>query len=183
MEKNVLQRIIHYCEKNEIIPVNQAGFRKGRSTVEHLVKLTTQIKRQFARRKSILATFFDVRKAYDQVWHKRLLYKLKSVGLCGNMYNYIKSFLTNRSIQARVGVNYSTPRKLDMGIPQGSVIAPVTLDMGIPQGSVIAPVTLDMGIPQGSVIAPILFNILIQDLPKALSNRVTLVQYADDICM
>ena len=153
MERIVLKRIIRFCEKNCVIPINQAGFRKGRSTVEHLIKLTTHIKQQFARRKNVLATFFDVKKAYDQVWHKRLLYKLSLVGLSGNMYNYIKSFLTNRSIQARVGTNYSSFHSLDMGIPQGSVIA------------------------------PILFNILIQDLPKALSNRITLAQYADDICM
>ena len=40
-----------------------------------------------------------------------------------------------------------------------------------------------MGIPQGSVIAPILFNILTFDLPQTVSKHVTLVQYADDICM
>ena len=40
-----------------------------------------------------------------------------------------------------------------------------------------------MGIPQGSVIAPYLFNILLYDLPRLLSNNVVLVQYADDLCM
>ena len=40
-----------------------------------------------------------------------------------------------------------------------------------------------MGIPQGSVIAPVLFNILMHDLPRKLSKNVVLVQYADDICM
>ena len=40
-----------------------------------------------------------------------------------------------------------------------------------------------MGLPQGSVIAPVLFNILLYDLPKHLSKEVVLVQYADDICI
>ena len=153
MEKIILYRLEKYCNKNKVIPVNQAGFRKGRSTVEHLVKITTQIKHQFARRKSVMATFFDVKKAYDQVWHKRLLYKLKTIGISGSMYNYIKDFLVNRMIQTRIGGKYSNPR------------------------------TLDMGIPQGSVIAPLLFNILIHDLPNAVSKNVVIVQYADDICM
>ena len=37
-----------------------------------------------------------------------------------------------------------------------------------------------MGIPQSSIIAPILFNIIIHDLPKALSNNTHVAQYADD---
>ena len=63
MERIVLHRLNHHCEKNKVIPVNQAGFRKGRSTVDHLVKLTTQVKQQFARRKNVLATFFDIKKS------------------------------------------------------------------------------------------------------------------------
>ena len=152
-ERIVLNRLSHYCEKNTVIPVNQSGFRKGRCTTEHLVKLSTHIKRQFARRKNVLATFFDINKAYDQVWHCRLLYKLKTIGLSGHMYDYIKCFLSNRTVKTRIAATYSSPR------------------------------TLNMGIPQGSVIAPILFNILIYDLPKTVSKNANLVQYADDICM
>ena len=153
MEAIVLNRLTYFSEKHNIIPTNQAGFRKGRSTTDHLVKLTTQIKRQFARRQNVLATFFDISKAYDQVWHERLLYKLKSIGLSGHIYNFVKTFLTNRTIQTRVGNTYSSKRQLDMGIPQGSVIA------------------------------PILFNILTHDLPKFISKHCSLIQYADDICL
>ena len=71
-----------------IIPVNQAGFRKGRCTTDHLVKLI--LKKQFSGRKSTLATFFDVKKAYDSVWHARLLYKLKNIGITGMMFQYFK---------------------------------------------------------------------------------------------
>lgn len=69
------------------------------------------------------------------------------------MYKFISSFLTSRTIQTKVGNSYSSIK------------------------------TLQMGIPQGSVIAPMLFNILLHDLPSKLSSKVVLVQYADDICM
>ena len=32
IEKIILTRLTHYCEKNNVIPTNQAGFRKGRCT-------------------------------------------------------------------------------------------------------------------------------------------------------
>ena len=153
MEKIILNRLTYFCEKNNIIPTNQAGFRKGRCTIDHLVKLSTQVKKQFARRKSTLATFFDVRKAYDRVWHSRLLFKLKNIGLSGHMYGYIKSFLDDRKIMTKVGNSYSTTYNTNMGIPQGSIIS------------------------------PLLFNILLFDLPKNVSNKVNIVQYADDIAM
>ena len=153
MEKIILKRLMHYCEKNKIIPVNQAGFRKGRSPVEILTKLTTNIKQQFARRQCVLATFFDITKAYDQVWHSRLLFKFKSIGLSGHVFDYVKCFLENRVFQTRIENVYSSKRFLQMGIPQGSVIA------------------------------PLLFMILMHDLPSKVSKHVVLAQYADDLCM
>ena len=103
-----------YCEKNKVIPSNQAGFRKGRSTIDHLVQLTAQIKRQCARRKNIFEAFFVVKKACDQNYcgTRAFVYKLKYVGLTGIMYNYINSFLSNRTIQTKVGNTYSNPRTL-----------------------------------------------------------------------
>ena len=151
LEKIILNRLTYYCEKNDIIPPEQAGFRKGRSTTDHLVKITTNIKKQFAHKKSTIATFFDVSKAYDSVWHKRLLLKLKQIGLSGNIFQFVKSFLSNRNLFAKVGNSYSSSKYINMGIPQGSILS------------------------------PLLFNILLHDLPNALSKNSNLAQFADDI--
>ena len=153
MEKIVTARLIHYCDKNNVIPVHQAGFRSGRSTTDHLVKLSTNIKRQFARRQNVLATFFDIKRAYDQVWHAQLLNKLKKAGICGRLFSFIKDFLSNRTIETRVEKAYSSQRGLHMGVPQGSIIA------------------------------PLLFSIMISDLSKKISKSIKIVQYADDICI
>ena len=42
---------------------------------------------------------------------------------------------------------------------------------------------IDMGIPRGSIIAPILFNIIIHDLPKVLSYSIHVAQNADYIAI
>ena len=123
----IWSRLAHYCGKKtpRLIPVNQEGVRKCRSTIDQLVKLTTHVKKQFARKKSTPATFFDVRKAYDKVWHARLLFKLKYIGLSGNIYSYPMS---NRSIQRRVRKSLSSTKSVNIGFTQGSNIAPILLN-------------------------------------------------------
>ena len=95
-------------KEKDIIPANQAGFRKERCTTDHLVKLTSHIKKQFSRRKSTLATFFDVKKAYDSVWHSRLFYKPKNIGITGVIFQYFKNFLSEKCICTPVGKTYSS---------------------------------------------------------------------------
>ena len=154
MEKIILNRMSYYVEKNNIIPANQNGFRKGRSTTDHIVKLSNHIKLQFSKRKGVLATFFDVRKAYDRVWHHKLLLKLKDIGFSGNILAFIQNFLSNRKITTRVGNSYSTFHSTNMGIPQGSIIS------------------------------PLLFNLLLHDLPKVITNKqIEVAQYADDLAL
>ena len=63
-EKIILGLILSHCNKHNIIPVEQAGFKEGRCTLDHLTKITTAIKHQFSGHKSLLATFFDVKKKH-----------------------------------------------------------------------------------------------------------------------
>jgi ribonuclease HI len=86
------------------------------------------------------------------VWQKGLLIKLKKLGLTGRVFSFIENFMTGRTIQIRVGGDTSSPR------------------------------CLDNGTAQGSVISPLLFLIMINDLPKALSNVETSL-FADDSCV
>ena len=62
----------------------------------------------FTEKKQTLAMFFDVNKAYDNVWHARLLYMLKNVGISGMIFQYVKHFLRERCICTRVGNTYSS---------------------------------------------------------------------------
>ena len=51
--------------------------------------------------------------------HAKLLQKLDKIGISGNMYNYIRSFLSDRSMQVRWNGATSTTKGVSMGVPQG----------------------------------------------------------------
>ena len=59
------------------------------------------------------------------LWRDGLLFKLKQMNIAGNVYSYVKNFLSNRTIQVRVGTEISSKFQMDNGTPQGSVISPL----------------------------------------------------------
>ena len=103
----------------------QAGFRRGRGVTDHLVKPSEHAGSAVGRRKVLLTCFFDISRAYDQVWHAKLLQKLDKIGISGNMYNNIRSFPSDRLMQVRWKGATSTTKGVSMGVPQGSVIVPL----------------------------------------------------------
>ena len=42
------------------------------------------------------ALFLDISKAFDKVWHERLILKLTSMGICDVLLDLIGNFLENR---------------------------------------------------------------------------------------
>ena len=69
--------------------------------------------------------YLDFKKAFDTVPHKRLLEKIKSYGILGNIYNWIEDFLSNRTQKVRVNNQYSRESPVQSGIPQGSILGPI----------------------------------------------------------
>jgi ribonuclease HI/exonuclease III len=123
-ERLIKSRLEHFLEKHDILPLCQAGFRRGRSCMEHVVRLTEHVKKTLAARDTTVATFFDIKRAFDTVWHGKLLDKLRTIGVSGRMYQFIQAFLDSRQMAVKVGEAVSRTHTLDMGVPQGSVIAP-----------------------------------------------------------
>ena len=69
--------------------------------------------------------YLDFKKAFDSVPHERLLIKLKSYGITGNLYYWVKDFLSGRTQYVKVENELSETRKVISGIPQGSILGPV----------------------------------------------------------
>ena len=67
----------------------------------------------------------DFAKAFDTVAHKRLLGKLESYGIDGNLYGWIQSFLEGRTQRVVVDGETSGPASVKSGVPQGSVLGPL----------------------------------------------------------
>ena len=66
--------------------------------------------------------YCDFKKAFDKVPHRRLINKVESYGIKGEILGWITAFLSNRTQQVTVNGESSEFKKVTSGIPQGSVL-------------------------------------------------------------
>ena len=126
LERMINVRLIWYLESQNIITNMQSGFRKHRSTTDHLVRLETFIREAFTKKHHLVSIFFDLEKAYDTTWKHGIMKDLHDVGLKGRLPNFISNFLSNRHFNVKVGTTLSDSYEQEEGVPQGSILS-VTL--------------------------------------------------------
>ena len=125
LEKIVHPKVAGYLEDEGILTDSQSGFRKNRSTVSSIANFTDDLLRAMNNAEITLATFIDLRKAFDTVNHHVLIKKLKHSDLTGTMLNWCKNYLSERSQKTFANGNVSKPLRVKCGVPQGSVLGPL----------------------------------------------------------
>ena len=125
MERIVFKHVYNYFHQNNLFYKFQAGFLPGHSTVYQLLETYHTIIKNIDEGKFCCMVFCDLSKAFDRVWHKGLLFKLKTYGLCGNILTWIESYLCNRRQKVMYKDIFSCNRNINAGVPQGSVLGPL----------------------------------------------------------
>ena len=125
MERVMFKYFYNYLVRNSLIYKDQPGFLPGHSTVFQLIDIYNQICIGFDDRKSTCIVFCDISKAFDRVWHKGLLFKLRQYGFYGNVISWIQSYLSDRTQKVCLGSTLSIEIHINAGVPQGSVLGPL----------------------------------------------------------
>lgn len=153
MEKIISKRLMWFLKTKKLLTPFQTGFKSGTSTLDALIFLDHHVSKQFSVKNHTSILSIDFSKAFDKIGGHVILKKLQDWKVGAKIFNYIKSFLSNRRFRSKVN-SYFSPT-----------------------------LTLHNGIPQGSPLSVTLFLIAFEDISKIISQQKNIKHclYADDL--
>ena len=117
-------RLTLWVESNFVLTDAQAGFRKGRSTVDHIFTLHAAIERQFANNSKLYVAFIDFKKAYDSV-NRNILWSVLLIQ--GKMLRNIKAMYAGvqACVKSKATTDLSGFFHCLQGLKQGCIASPI----------------------------------------------------------
>lgn len=124
-ERIVFKHIHNFLIENNLIYKYQSGFLPNHSTTFQLIDIYHNICQVIDNNQFACMVFCDVSKAFDRVWHKGLIFKLKQLGVDGDVLKWISNYLNKRQQRVVIKSSMSDFRYTNAGVPQGSVLGPL----------------------------------------------------------
>ena len=127
LERLVLNALLDFTERNQIISCEQHGFQKGCSYTTQLLECIADWTKGHKDKacSGTDAIYLDFSKAFDSVPHQRLIYKFQQLGISGNLLQWIKAFLIRRRQHVILRNGASSWRDVISGVPQGTILGPM----------------------------------------------------------
>ena len=137
-------RIYDFLNENNLLGNEQAGFRKGHSTTDHIFSLHCLVDLYLQRRKRLYCTFVDYKKCFDSIQHSLLWDKLLCIGVNGNVLRVVQDMYKKAKSCVKTCAGMSTEFFFS-----------------------------NIGLRQGENLSPVFYSIFINDLKEFLAINVT----------
>ena len=120
MERCVRKCRYNYVIEHRILTPLQCGFIQGDSTTYQLLHAYNNFCEIIDNGKEIRVVFCDISKAFNRVWHRGLLHKLRAIGCSAEVMEWFASYLSKRRQRVVINGQTSEWEFIFAGFPQGS---------------------------------------------------------------
>ena len=103
--------------ENNLISKSQSSFIPSDSCINQLPSIIRKIYQSFDDNLEVRLVFLNISKAFDKIWHKGLIFKLKQNGISDKILNIITDFLSFRKQRVVLNGQASPWVTIDTGVP------------------------------------------------------------------
>ena len=130
LEKIIYTKLYGFLTQHNLFFDSQYGFRTKRSCEHAMMEMVGHVLQAKNDRKHTMGVFLDLSKAFDTLDHMVLISKLERYGVRGVMLDWFKSYLTGRSLVAKISTmdgvtTKSKQHNIIFGTAQGSCLGPL----------------------------------------------------------
>ena len=106
-------------QAEEIIKEEQAGFRAGRSTTEHIFKLRILCEKYLQHQQSLYHVFVEIKRAFDRIWHAALWATMRLYNINDNLIRTIECLYNKATSAVYHDNNIGDWSRTTIGVRQG----------------------------------------------------------------
>ena len=141
IEKQAVRTVNDHMKSHNLGEHLQSAYKLAHSTETALMKVKDDITKSLSKRRGVFLVLLDLSSAFDTVSHSILLKRMEfELGLKGNVLNWFKSYLSDRTSSVCIDGAFSNPLGIDFGLPQGSIVGPFGFTIyTLPLGRIIKP--------------------------------------------
>ncbi|XP_058810337.1 uncharacterized protein LOC131675385 [Phymastichus coffea] len=118
-------KLVKEVEEKKLLPEGQAGFRKGRSTLDNIFILDHVIKRAKRKKEKLYALFIDLKAAFDTVNRRKLWTILERIGVSKYLTERMKGIYEETRVRVRTTDGTTEDFWTELGLRQGCVLCPI----------------------------------------------------------
>ena len=112
-------RLTAFLDENDVLNENQAGFREGYATIDHILTLHLLLDYMKFNKNTMFCCFMDLSKAYDKINRIKLFQKLELFDIKGKFFNVVLSMYSQTKSLLRCNGLYTNSFYCNIGIRQG----------------------------------------------------------------
>ena len=130
LEKIVALQITSYLAENNLCSKMQSAYKKNHSTETVILRVFNDINHAIDNQMEVVLILLDLSAAFDTIDHKILIERLRDrFGFKNTALQWFKDYLSNRLQSVIINDYVSEPRKVNCGVPQGSVLGPLLFSL------------------------------------------------------
>ena len=113
----------------EFLSEEQAGFRKGRSTVQQILNCRILAEKHIEHQRSLFHNFIDFKKAFDRVWHTGLWDTMRQFKITEDIVQAIETLYQNATSSVLLNNVVGEEFRTTVGVRQGCLLSPVVFNI------------------------------------------------------